>query len=304
MLHTTRRHTLLALCLAGTAAAPSLAQNLTTNSGFDTSLAGWLVSPGTAEWSTPDAASQPTSGSLRLTNSNSGPDTGVVALRCVAVEPDTQYDVSVDFLVPAGQARSGYAYLTVSFYTDESCSTLSALGAGFSSVSTRGSWQRRTGSLFTFGGARWAGLAPVAVKNESGGEFVVHADNVLIGRQGTLPRCVTDAFTLCLQGGRFAVTAGWETSEGFTGPGRAVPVTSDTGYFWFFAAGNVEVVVKLIDACVPPYDRYWAFASGLTNVFVRLLITDTVTGAQRYYDNPQGRSFEPILDTDAFATCY
>ena len=30
-----------------------------------------------------------------------------------------------------------------------------------------------------------------------------------------------------------------------------VPLTSDSGYFWFFDADNIELVVKVLDACTP-----------------------------------------------------
>ena len=35
--------------------------------------------------------------------------------------------------------------------------------------------------------------------------------------------------------------------SGRTGAGRAVPLTADTGDFWFFGAENVEVVLKVLD---------------------------------------------------------
>lgn len=62
-------------------------------------------------------------------------------------------------------------------------------------------------------------------------------------------------------------------------PARATPVqlTGDTGYFWFFNASNVELVVKVLDAC--HFGRFWVFAGGLTNVDVDLTVTDTATGA-------------------------
>jgi hypothetical protein len=35
----------------------------------------------------------------------------------------------------------------------------------------------------------------------------------------------------------------------------------------------------------------------------RLTVTDTQTGAIQTYTNPQGTPFQPIQDTNAFATC-
>jgi hypothetical protein len=110
-----------------------------------------------------------------------------------------------------------------------------------------------------------------------------------------------DNTRLCLSDGRFQVEAHWATGAG-SGPGQAVRLTPDTGYFWFFDATNVEVVVKVLNAC-GFNQRFWVFAGGLTNVQVRLTVTDTQTGVVRTYDNPQGRAFQPVQDTSAFATC-
>ncbi len=114
--------------------------------------------------------------------------------------------------------------------------------------------------------------------------------------------CVADATTLCLRGGRFAVRAEWATSAGTQGLGRAVPLTSDTGYFWFFDPANVEVVLKVLDGC-SLNQRYWVFAGGLTDVYVRLTVRDTLTGAQWVRENPQRTPFQPIQDVWALAVC-
>jgi len=109
--------------------------------------------------------------------------------------------------------------------------------------------------------------------------------------------------TPLLQSGRFAVQVVWTDFSNVSGPGHAVPLTSEAGYFWFFGATNIELLVKVLNACVPPYDRYWVFVAGLTNVGVVITVTDTQTGAVRTYTNPRGRSFATVLDTGAFATC-
>jgi hypothetical protein len=114
--------------------------------------------------------------------------------------------------------------------------------------------------------------------------------------------CVPSATSLCLTQGRFRVQVGWRRLNGTTGQGQAVPLTSDTGYFWFFDPTNVEMVLKVLDKCSGA-NRFWVFAGGLTNVEVSITVTDTMTGATKTYSNPQGRAFAPIQDTNAFATC-
>ena len=114
------------------------------------------------------------------------------------------------------------------------------------------------------------------------------------------PTCVTDTHTLCLNNGRFSVTADFQsTPEGPSSPATAVPLTSDTGYFWFFDPSNIELVTKVLDGCTVN-GKYWVFASGLTNVGVQINVTDTVTGATKPYSNTFGTAFQPIQDTSAF----
>ena len=110
--------------------------------------------------------------------------------------------------------------------------------------------------------------------------------------------CVAGANTLCLNSSRFRVTASYSSPSG-SGTGTAVPLTSDTGYFWFFSSNNVEIVIKVVDGRAVN-SRYWVFAGGLTNVNVVINVTDTQTGATKTYINPQGIAFQPIQDTAAF----
>jgi len=112
--------------------------------------------------------------------------------------------------------------------------------------------------------------------------------------------CVASPTTLCLNGGRFEVTVDWATNTGNTGAGQGVPLTSDSGYFWFFNAANIELVVKVLQAC-STNQHFWVFAGGLTNVEVVMTVTDTHTGVQKIYANPLGTAFVPLQDTGAFA---
>jgi len=112
--------------------------------------------------------------------------------------------------------------------------------------------------------------------------------------------CVADTNTLCLNGNRFRVTADYATSNGQTGPGTGVPLTGDSGYFTFFNPANIELVVKVLNACSIAPGRFWVFGGGLTNVHVVLTVTDMHTGATKVYENPLDSPFTPLQDTDAF----
>jgi hypothetical protein len=113
--------------------------------------------------------------------------------------------------------------------------------------------------------------------------------------------CVTSAATLCLHGGRFQVTAHWTKTTGEQGEGTGIPATDDSAFFWFFTPTNIELIVKVLNACTIPPNRFWVFAGGLTDVAVRMTVVDTQTGAVQIYDNPPGVAFAPLQDTKAFA---
>lgn len=121
-------------------------------------------------------------------------------------------------------------------------------------------------------------------------------------RVGIEATCTQNATTLCLNENRFSVTSMWRTREGQTGPGQAVRLTADTGYFTFFSASNVEAIVKVLNGC-GVNSRYWVFAGGLTDVNVTLTVRDTVRGTTKTYTNAVGTAFKPIQDTNAFASC-
>jgi photosystem II stability/assembly factor-like uncharacterized protein len=111
--------------------------------------------------------------------------------------------------------------------------------------------------------------------------------------------CVPDAQTLCELGGRFQVRVEWQGSpSGPTRAAAAVPLTDDTGYFWFFDAANVELVVKTLDGTAIN-GHFWVFAGALSNVQYTITVTDVGTGATQTYENPFGR-LESFADTAAF----
>lgn len=117
-----------------------------------------------------------------------------------------------------------------------------------------------------------------------------------------LQACTEAANSMCLNGGRFRAEASWRLPSSETGVGSVVRLTPDTGYFWFFNSSNAEMFVKVLNAC-GLNNRFWVFAGGLTNVEVRLRLTDMATGQVREYVNPRGAALKPIQDTNALATC-
>ena len=139
---------------------------------------------------------------------------------------------------------------------------------------------------------------PVYMSTQNGDADIFTHTISLAGGAGT---CAADGESLCLNNGRFRVRATWRTGEG-SGTARGVQLTADSGYFWFFDTSNVEVIVKVLDAC-SGFQRFWVFSTGLTDVGVRLTVEDVRTGQVREYTNPRGTPYAPKFDTNAFATC-
>ena len=108
--------------------------------------------------------------------------------------------------------------------------------------------------------------------------------------------------TLSLNDSRFQVWAQWQDLDGNLGNGLAVPLTEDSGAFYFFDPKNMDMAVRVLDQC-NDFNSYWVFAAGLTDVGVTLTVTDTQTSETRTYIAPVGTPFEAITDTTAFATC-
>ena len=140
----------------------------------------------------------------------------------------------------------------------------------------------------------------VAARNAGGrSSSTSEASAVTLGEAGP---CVENGQTLCLNEGRFEVTAQWATADGATGVGGSTPLTEDTGAFWFFDPSNVEMVVKLLDGC-GLNEHFWVFAGGLTDTEVQLTVVDTETGIAGTWFNPEGTLLSPVQDNEAFETC-
>lgn len=84
---------------------------------------------------------------------------------------------------------------------------------------------------------------------------------------------------------------------GQSGNATAVPMTADTGHFWFFNSANVEVVLKVLGPTES--GRYWVFFGALSNLEYTVTVRDTQTGRVKTYVNPNGQ-FASIGDTNAF----
>lgn len=120
--------------------------------------------------------------------------------------------------------------------------------------------------------------------------------------------CVRDADTACLLGGKFKVEVDWTTATS-SGAGKLMAFgaeraeSAESAFFWFFNSTNFEMGVKMVDACVAPFDRYWVFFSGLTSQGFQVKVTRMADGREKIYPaNPINNLPTTVADTDAF-TC-
>jgi photosystem II stability/assembly factor-like uncharacterized protein len=158
------------------------------------------------------------------------------------------------------------------------------------------------------GGANWASVGLHQEKITALALDPVLPETLYAGVVGGLERitlapvapCAADAGTLCLNDGRFRVQVVWRGRVvGTGGAGQAVPITDDTGGFWFFDADNVELVVKVLDGS-GVNGHFWVFSAGLSNVEYTITATDTASGTIQSYFNYQGYGPRSVADTAAF----
>jgi len=115
--------------------------------------------------------------------------------------------------------------------------------------------------------------------------------------------CAADADTLCLRQGRFRVEVHWQTEDGRRGLAMKENLSDEGGFFWFFRPANPEIFIKILDACKDPFNTYWIFAAGLTDLATELIVADTTSRQVKEFRKPAGVGFAPIRDFEAFPTC-
>ena len=114
--------------------------------------------------------------------------------------------------------------------------------------------------------------------------------------------CEDNGTDLCLIGGRFKVQVRWRTPDGQLGLGHGARLSDNSGTYWFFGDSNVELLLKVLDAC-SFNNRFWVFFAGTTTVGFNVEVTDTRTGVTREYSNPLGLAAPAVTDTRSFSTC-
>jgi hypothetical protein len=154
------------------------------------------------------------------------------------------------------------------------------------------------------GGAATVASAPqVLAGGQASGVIAVPAGEMGGAARAAAPltpvACGSGDTRLCLRNDQFAVEVEWTNPRtGVSGVGHTVPMTGDTGGFWFFDDDNVELMVKVLDGR-PVNGYWWVFYAGLSDV--EYTITVTPQGAEPVvYSNP-GFQLDSGADTAAIA---
>ena len=118
--------------------------------------------------------------------------------------------------------------------------------------------------------------------------------------------CVGDQRTLCLQDDRFQIRVRFEDPNkpelGFQ-DARKVDLTDRAGLFYFFNEQNVEMLIKVLNNCSGPTNRYWVFFSATTTLAFEVVVIDTEADELKRYTNPPQNAADPVADIGAFDTC-
>jgi len=91
---------------------------------------------------------------------------------------------------------------------------------------------------------------------------------------------------LCLAGERFEVEATWHAG-GRSGAGEGVELGDESGYLWFFAPDNVELMIKVLDGRALN-GNFWVFYAALTNLEYDLVVRHFSQHREWRRHNPAG----------------
>jgi plastocyanin len=176
------------------------------------------------------------------------------------------------------------------------------LGGVFQEVATAAA----NSTSATVGGLTPATFYTFRIRAENGSGFSGYSNEAGVATNATPVPCVESGTTLCLNNGRFQVELDWRAPGGPAAAATAIPLefAPESGLFYFVSPSNIEMLVKVLNACVPALgDKYWVFYAATTNVEFTMTVIDTQTGVVKVYHNPENTPALPVQDTNAFATC-
>jgi len=285
--------------------APLTAQNLLDNATFDDDLSGWGLDNGidVPIWSPEDAEGSAASGSAELSNTHSAPQNEGGPYQCVPVTGGQSYLLSGKGFMPSGQAGSVQGWLVANWYSSTDCST-GPLSSSFGNHTTvEDTWQLVSNTFDAPASAASAriNLGVYKLTGTEGVPVVDRWDDIFFGPATS--SCTPDSTHLCLLGTRFRVSVDWTNyNTGVTAAAHATPFVDESGFFYFEDPANIEIMVKIHDAC-PGYGHFWFFSAATTNVGYTITVVDTKTGQTETYSNPARVLSAANTDQSSFGNC-
>lgn len=171
-------------------ASPARAQNLVTNSHFDTSLTGWSASGTVTFDAANDANGSPTSGSAHVSALGIGAS-GVGSAGPGQCIPGIVAGASYDF---GGQAfmtaapSGGSSFVIVSFHSGPACgSIIGGSGGSGNSITSLNTWLPSTGTAVAPVGAQSAFIQTNEGGGPGGGDVLVNYDEMFFQLSGAVP---------------------------------------------------------------------------------------------------------------------
>ncbi len=292
--------------------AHAIAINQIINGTFDSNTNGWYAtypSQVTPVWvSSPDHTGT-VSGSVLLRDLASSQPSGTYyggLGQCTTSTAGDSYHLAASTLIYSGQSYTGSVAVFVLFYTGANCtgSTIGN-GAAISNTHADGNWYSKTLDGTAPAGTQSAQVVLSIYKGQAGGEFDGYFDDILFYSQGSggSGTCTPDATHLCLTGNRFRVSVQWTNyNTNVTAAATAVPFVDESGFFYFQDPSNIEIMVKVHDACAG-FGHFWFFSAATTNVGYTITVTDTKTAQTETYSNPAHVLSAANTDQSSFASC-
>jgi plastocyanin len=153
---------------------------------------------------------------------------------------------------------------------------------------------------FISGGLEEATAYTFRVRAQNAAGNSAYSNEATAATDALVAPCVASSTVLCLTNNRFAVHLTWRSASS-SGDGHTVPLPAapDSGLFYFEQSSNIEMLIKVLNACsFTP--NYWVFFAATTNVELFVTVSDTQTGKTRVYFNPLNTAALPVQDTSAF----
>lgn len=171
------------------------------------------------------------------------------------------------------------------------------LGGAFEEVATAPA----NATSAVVGGLEEATFYTFRIRAENGAGVSGYSNEAGAATNATPGPCAISSSVLCLNDGRFRVELVWRSATG-GGPANPVPLAfaPDSGLFFFVDPFNLEMLIKVLEAC-GINNQYWVFFAATTNVELILTVTDTQTGRVKVYFNPLDNPAAPVQDTNAFS---